>query len=911
MKIVAILLYLGLSLIGFHFPLTVCGKTYYVSFRGNDYANGRSPQAPWRSLEKVNQNQHLFLPGDSVLFEAGGAYSGELKLRIKGERSKPIIIGRYGKGSRPEIKGCIPINFAATEKKNYWKSSVNPFIKGLVYGESWSPQAKTPNQGFYKIRAASHHWAILDSSFRDFEKAVGTVLRVRSIDWAWEHTKIIRVNKDTLFFEKRFKYAAPPKWGAYLDDNGAWLDSEGEWHYDSLLKQLHFFSENLELNEQAQAIIQDNGLTLEDAQNIVIEKIIFTHFADYGINLTGYTRNVRIQNCELKYIGRSGIYCAYGEELKITGNRLSHCLGRGVDAAFLTSSVIEYNLIENIGLHPGLGISGVNGMTGVLVEGGHWNVIRNNILNDIGYIGIRPDGSYNLVENNIVTRAMRCLDDGGGIYAYGVIYPAIGSVLRNNYISYSWGNVRGTTKEDNRKLAVGLYLDACTHNFEVYNNVCYKNRRAGFLANYESYGHIVQENWFWDNYPAQVDVRADKDFKNFQFSYNTIWNFSPRQIFWKILNTADTLCSLGKVNNNRYLTPYSYFFAQSFQRCYPCLFDSLYTVEKWIHQLGYDNQSKFWLQQETFYKAEILQPSNEFFLNASKKLLQWEERPKNHNYQIQEPSAASPPYALKLTQKMSFLKPGSAFCSPPFAIKNTTQDFIAEITLQTPQPHNLFWKIIPDSNRSPDYSFFSVKQFAVTPVKNKYATLLEYNFVPDNAYRLCLGAHHKMKIAIDSIVFQPVTYNTEDLTRGYYALLNPSSRPLRYSWDKEKILEDLKNEKRHNAYVILEPWETLILKEPNIHIENFLKKEPTPSAQSYYFCPQSKVLLFTLPEFIEEAYSLAFYSPSGRKIFTRVYSERDSGQGILVDLSIFNTPYCWMLCRNGEHNMRTLVWLQP
>jgi hypothetical protein len=43
--------------------------TYYVSSRGNDKANGKSPATAWLTIDKINKLE--LNPGDSVVFEAG------------------------------------------------------------------------------------------------------------------------------------------------------------------------------------------------------------------------------------------------------------------------------------------------------------------------------------------------------------------------------------------------------------------------------------------------------------------------------------------------------------------------------------------------------------------------------------------------------------------------------------------------------------------------------------------------------------------------------------------------------------------------------------------------------------------------------------------------------------------------
>lgn len=78
-------------------------KTYFVSQTGDDSASGLSQAEAWRTLEKVNG--HVFMPGDSILFEKGCVWKGQLKLKGSGSEGRPIVLSSYGKTSdgRPVI----------------------------------------------------------------------------------------------------------------------------------------------------------------------------------------------------------------------------------------------------------------------------------------------------------------------------------------------------------------------------------------------------------------------------------------------------------------------------------------------------------------------------------------------------------------------------------------------------------------------------------------------------------------------------------------------------------------------------------------------------------------------------------------------------------------------------------------
>ncbi|MCG8307133.1 MAG: right-handed parallel beta-helix repeat-containing protein [Cytophagales bacterium] len=78
-------------------------KTFYVdSASGDDTDSGNSPSAAWASLEKVND--HLFKPGDKILFKCGTEYQGQLIPKGIGNDENPIVIDMYGNGAKPRIE---------------------------------------------------------------------------------------------------------------------------------------------------------------------------------------------------------------------------------------------------------------------------------------------------------------------------------------------------------------------------------------------------------------------------------------------------------------------------------------------------------------------------------------------------------------------------------------------------------------------------------------------------------------------------------------------------------------------------------------------------------------------------------------------------------------------------------------
>ena len=75
-------------------------KTYFISPKGDDSADGLSVRNAWKSIDKVNAS--TFQAGDKVLFEGGSTFYGNLVITSSGTPEKPIGFSGYGQG-RPVI----------------------------------------------------------------------------------------------------------------------------------------------------------------------------------------------------------------------------------------------------------------------------------------------------------------------------------------------------------------------------------------------------------------------------------------------------------------------------------------------------------------------------------------------------------------------------------------------------------------------------------------------------------------------------------------------------------------------------------------------------------------------------------------------------------------------------------------
>jgi hypothetical protein len=88
-------------------PAEAVGATYYVSNRGADGNDGKSEQAAWRTMARVNTEP--LRPGDKVLFRRGDTWRERLAPR-SGDQTGSITYGAYGCGDKPILFGSVKKN---------------------------------------------------------------------------------------------------------------------------------------------------------------------------------------------------------------------------------------------------------------------------------------------------------------------------------------------------------------------------------------------------------------------------------------------------------------------------------------------------------------------------------------------------------------------------------------------------------------------------------------------------------------------------------------------------------------------------------------------------------------------------------------------------------------------------------
>ncbi|HMQ70192.1 MAG TPA: right-handed parallel beta-helix repeat-containing protein [Ignavibacteria bacterium] len=482
-------------------------KTYYISNSGQDTNDGLSPVYPIKSITKLNSLIFKLQPGDVVLFERGGEYSGQININSPGNGTNPIIFGAFGKGNNPVISGSIPVSDWEVFKGNILKTYVNGIVTNFFLNEDQMVLARYPNTGFLKIDKpySDKKSGFTNREFKNFSKYWnGAIARIRTENWAYEYSSIKDFKNGSFTLQDKTFYPIVSGTGFYLDNILNELDAENEWYFQKGKKDggnLYFYpppGKNIK-DFNLKATVYDNGFfSLISLKNIIIRDLDFKDQAVSGIYFAGNLSDVTIENCSFKGQNKTGIYLTGKcNNSYIKNCRFENINGKAISLRNFNNSEISECVFRNIGMIPGFGTTGDPfPMSGIVVYGNK-NLIRKNYFNSIGHDPVVVLGDNYLIENNIIKNSLLLLNDGGGIKCYGK--NSNNSVWNNNFIYNIKGNTENNSPDKKEIIAHGIYLDELSNNITVKNNSISYCGLSGIGMN-AGYDNTLENNNCFDNF---------------------------------------------------------------------------------------------------------------------------------------------------------------------------------------------------------------------------------------------------------------------------------------------------------------------------------------------------------------------------------------------------------------------------
>ena len=533
--------------------------TYYVSNSGNDSNSGLTTILAWKTLVHVNALK--FKAGDQILFQKGDTFYGTITVKNSGSAGNPITYGAYGTGENPIITGFTTVTAWTNLGGNIWESTsaVSTLstcnmvvINGVNTPMGRYPNADAANGGYLTYQSHSGKTSITSSSLTGTTDWTGAEVVVRTVQWILDRSFVTSQSGNTLTYSPYVSTFTPTDgFGFFIQNDTRTLDQQNEWYYNPSTKKIRVYSTSIPTNIQ---VASQDVLATIHAAFITIDGLSFTGANRYSI-LTEYggLRDIILKNCTVNFSGIEGI------QLGTPYSTIENCIisnsnSTGVNLIYdVEYSTIRNNTIQNTGIYPGMGETGVSGRVGILKANSYKGlIIEYNRIIKTGYNGIYFSGDSALIKNNFIDTFCTVLQDGGGIYTGGLSY---GNVITGNIVLNGIGAFAGTNSTSYTP-ANGIYMDDNAKNVEITDNTMANCAGNGILLHNASYITITS-NTVYNNkiqFYTQDDATNDA-ITNCLLTNNIFLSKDANQYVVNLITLQATLPTMGTFDNNYYARP--------------------------------------------------------------------------------------------------------------------------------------------------------------------------------------------------------------------------------------------------------------------------------------------------------------------------------------------------------------------
>ena len=502
------------------------------------------------------------------MFQKNGTYRGSLSINQSGNASNPILISSYGEGTNPIFLGSRKYTNWVTHQGNIWKTTTPSQVLYIFQEDELLPLARYPNNTWLR-NDNGNSTTINDSELSQPSSYWnGARLVVRSSAWSYHIANISNYTPGILTFPSIGGYnLSNYQWGYYLCNKLSELDSPGEWFWDSSNSTLYLWPKNNvnPNNSNIEVALEQYGVRISSGRQYVhINNIDCKYYIDRAFIISG--SNNKIENC--KVIKSNKGLTVFGDNNLIKNTLFNNTYSTSIFITAGNNNIVEFCNFNECCNVPGLGESGW-GYFGIRVSGLN-NIIRNNNLSKIGYIGIGFDGNT-LVEKNYIENACYTLSDGAAISFDNVD----GAIVRDNIILYTLGNIESCAPNYSgcNPKGKGIYFGntVLKNTIVERNTVAYCNG-AGIWVDHTmvSTGNQIKNNTLFNNNLYQLGL---SDYSNYNgpgatspyaiaqyndiYEGNICYSKSPSQKTMYHINRWFDGVDFGTFSNNRYFNPWS------------------------------------------------------------------------------------------------------------------------------------------------------------------------------------------------------------------------------------------------------------------------------------------------------------------------------------------------------------------
>jgi uncharacterized repeat protein (TIGR02543 family) len=342
-------------------------SVYYVDRgAGNDNNDGKSPATAWQSISKVNSYTG-FVPGDQILLHRGHVWREQLIVSTSGTADKPIVIGTYDTGNRPQLKGSAWFTIWTSAGTNRWKASLSTqpnqvFFNGVRGTMKTSQAALTGAQQWYWASGVLYVYATSSPS-------VTTPVIEASVRPSLRTSGLIQIQDRSYVTVQDIEVTQSYSAGICIASSGQGILIKGCEADNSLDGGIVATSDKVALSNVTidSCLVHNNnggikegalgvatyheGLTMEGVNGFAVRGCqIYSNYA-LGVSLKHGATNGVVENCQVNSNGLLNFYHDGASKIQIRYNKIYNCasdagikFGLGTSAYNNDTIQVYYNL---------------------------------------------------------------------------------------------------------------------------------------------------------------------------------------------------------------------------------------------------------------------------------------------------------------------------------------------------------------------------------------------------------------------------------------------------------------------------------------------------------------------------------------------------------------------------------------
>lgn len=500
-------------------------------------------------------------PGDAILLQRGGEYTGTITVPASGTASAKISYGAYGTGEKPKIYGSELITgWTKRSNTDIYVTKFTKDINQLFVNGVKQQVARYPNSDYADITTANSTTQFTSTNISGSINYTGASVLIRNSAYGLKYTTVTGSTGQVVDIASATTMSIGM--GVIFTNLFAFLDEAGEWYYNSTTDSLYFWADgNVDPDtfDEVRGSTKDYGIDFNSKDYVTVKNLDIRHAKEYGLYGNSGTY-LTVDNCNIEYCDDMGANLI-GTNLTFTNNTINGATCQGV---YIESAdcVVRDNTIQNTGLIADIGIKGTDhintaGGRGLQVRGDSAVITYNRVINSgysVLYVSesLGATVSYNFIQNACLTK-----DDGGGIYT-NLPDNVNGTEISYNIIDNVYGSLDGRPAAATMSNSVGIYLDQRVQGVTVKNNIIRKSSQHGIHQNLGGANNVRNNIVFGALYGLGVK-EEETDTAVTTVKFNNIYadNVMNNQIYSARLIKKGLTTLTHLVDSNIYVNKYS------------------------------------------------------------------------------------------------------------------------------------------------------------------------------------------------------------------------------------------------------------------------------------------------------------------------------------------------------------------